>query len=101
MAWRRLDITRPPRGCEGRASRHPAGDPVVVLRNAARNRHEGARTLCLAALVVVMMLTACTGENDRVVALGSLDDIEMGSVRTFHDMGGDSGSWEELPAGAA
>lgn len=72
----------------------------MIRRNAARKRHEGARALCLAALVVAIVLSACTGENESVVVLGSLDDIEMGSVRTFHDVDGDSGRWEELPAGA-
>lgn len=72
----------------------------MIRRNAARKRHEGARALCLAALVVAIVLSACTGENESVVVLGSLDDIEMGSVRTFQDVGGDSGRWEELPRGA-
>lgn len=72
----------------------------MVPRNASRKRHEGARALRLAALVVAIALIACTGENESVVVLGPLDRIEMGSVRTFHDAGGDSGRWEELPPGA-
>lgn len=51
--------------------------------------------------LAVLLLTACSDSDSNVVDLGPLDEIEMGSVRTFEDVvGGDTGRWEELSAGA-
>lgn len=50
--------------------------------------------------LAVLLLTACSDSDPDVVDLGPLDEIEMGSARTFEDVGGDTGGWEELSVGA-